>query len=99
MIETCFILHMEHGFNASTFAARAIGSTMAPYHACIAGAVGSLYGPLHGGANEGVLDMVREIGSVDRVESWVKKTLAEKRKIVGMGHRVYKVKDPRSTII
>ncbi|MBI2608196.1 MAG: citrate/2-methylcitrate synthase [Deltaproteobacteria bacterium] len=99
IMETCFILHMEHGFNASTFAARAIGSTLAPYHASISGAVGSLYGPLHGGANEGVLDIVKEIGSPENVSAWVKKALQEKRKITGMGHRVYKVKDPRAYIL
>ena len=99
ILETSLILHMEHGFNASTFAARAIGSTKAPYHACIAGAIGSLYGPLHGGANEGVLTQIAEIGSVDRVQEWVQAIFAKKEKIVGMGHRVYKVKDPRATIL
>ena len=99
IFETCLILHMEHGFNASTFAARAIGSTKAPYHACIAGAIGSLYGPLHGGANEGVLTQIAEIGSPDRVREWVNQLFAKKEKIVGMGHRVYKVKDPRATIL
>ena len=99
IFETCLILHMEHGFNASTFAARAIGSTRAPYHACIAGAIGSLYGPLHGGANEGVLTQIAEIGSPENAREWVNQILAKKEKIVGMGHRVYRVKDPRATIL
>ncbi len=99
ILETSLILHMEHGFNASTFAARAIGSTMAPYHACIAGAIGSLYGPLHGGANEGVLTQIAEVGTPQNARAWVDKILAKKGKIVGMGHRVYKVKDPRAYIL
>lgn len=99
ILETSLILHMEHGFNASTFAARAIGSTLAPYHACVAGAIGSLYGPLHGGANEGVLKQVEEAGQVENVEKWVAGIFSQKKKIVGMGHRVYKVKDPRAYIL
>jgi citrate synthase len=82
--------------NASTFTARVVASTEADPYAVCSGAVGSLTGPLHGGANERVLTALEEIGSPDRVESWVAEKLAGKGKIMGFGHRVYSVKDPRA---
>jgi citrate synthase len=86
----------DHDLNASTFTARVIVSTLSDMHSAIAGALGALKGPLHGGANEKAMEMFLEIGDADKVESWVEKALQEKRKIMGFGHRVYKVEDPRS---
>lgn len=99
IFDVCLILHMEHGFNASTFTGRVTASTMAPMDAAVAAAVGSLYGPLHGGANEAVLDMLAGIESAAVCEAWVMDALANKKKIMGMGHRVYKAKDPRSHVL
>lgn len=96
IMDKCFILHAEHGFNTSTFTARVVASTMSTCYCSISAAIGALNGSLHGGANEQVLDMLNEIGSVDNVDAWLDKALAEKRKVMGMGHREYKVKDPRS---
>lgn len=97
--EMALILHMEHSFNASTFTTRVVGGTLAPMYAAVSAGVGALYGPLHGGANERTLQMVDEIGSVDAAEGYVLDKLANKGKIMGMGHRVYKAKDPRSVIL
>lgn len=100
IIDVALILHAEHGFNASTFTGRVVGSTMANPYGALSAAVGSLSGPLHGGANERVLHMLGEIeGGVDGVEAWFTQAQAEKRKIMGLGHRVYKVKDPRATVL
>ena len=100
IIDVALILHAEHGFNASTFTGRVVGSTMANPYGALSAAVGSLSGPLHGGANERVLHMLDEIeGGVDGVEAWFTQAQAEKRKIMGLGHRVYKVKDPRATVL
>ncbi len=99
IFDVCCILHMEHSFNASTFTGRVVASTEAPMDASVSAAVGALYGPLHGGANERVLNMLEEIPSADVTEDWVMSALAEKRKIMGMGHRVYKAKDPRSFVL
>lgn len=99
IFDVCLILHMEHGFNASTFTGRVISATLAPMEASVSGAVGSLYGPLHGGANEAVLFMLDEIESVETAEAWLLDALATKKKVMGMGHRVYKAKDPRSYIL
>jgi citrate synthase len=99
MFDVCLSLHAEHTFNASTFTGRVVGSTLADLHSSVAAAVGALFGPLHGGANERVLDMVEEIGSVDNVASWFATAMEKKRKIMGMGHRVYKTIDPRATIL
>ena len=100
IIDVALILHAEHGFNASTFTGRVVGSTMANPYGALSAAVGSLSGPLHGGANERVLHMLDEIeGGVDGVEDWFTQAQAEKRKIMGLGHRVYKVKDPRATVL
>ena len=89
------ILYAEHSFNASTFTGRVITSTTSDLYSAVAGAVGALKGPLHGGANEAVLHIMSEIGSADRVEAWLDQALAEKRKIMGFGHRVYKKGDSR----
>ena len=100
IIDVALLLHAEHGFNASTFTGRVVGSTMANPYGALSAAVGSLSGPLHGGANERVLHMLGEIdGGVDGVEAWFTQAQAEKRKIMGLGHRVYKVKDPRATVL
>jgi len=99
IMDSCLVLHAEHEFNASTFAARVVASTNSTCYCSISAAIGALYGSLHGGANEKVLDMVQEIGTKDRVGAWMDKAIAEKRKVPGMGHREYKVKDPRSYVM
>jgi citrate synthase len=99
IMDSCFVLHAEHGFNASTFTARVVASTLSTCYCSISAAIGSLYGSLHGGANEKVLDMVEEIGSADNVAPWLEKALSEKKKVMGMGHRVYRAKDPRSIVM
>ena len=95
-VDVCLVLHTDHGLNNSTFTARVIISTLSDIYSAITGAVGSLRGPLHGGANEGVMVMLNEIPSVDAVEAYVKDKLARKDKIMGFGHRVYKAYDPRA---
>jgi citrate synthase len=99
ILDVCFILHAEHTINASTFSAMVTASTLTDPYAVVASAVGTLAGPLHGGANEDVMSMLAEIGSIDRVRPYVEDCIANKKKIVGFGHRVYKVKDPRATIL
>ncbi len=99
IMDACFLLHAEHGFNASTFTARVVASTLSTCYCSIAAAIGALYGSLHGGANEKVFGMLEQIGSVDKVEAWVGKAFEETQKIMGMGHRIYKTKDPRSKIM
>jgi citrate synthase len=101
VIDACLILHAEHGFNASTFTARVTGSSLANPYATISAAVGSLSGPLHGGANEEVLEQLTEIGGVENVKTWLDARRAANPhfKVMGMGHRVYKVKDPRATVL
>jgi citrate synthase len=99
IFDTCLTLHAEHTINASTFSAMVTASTLTDPYAVVASAVGTLAGPLHGGANEEVLLMLESIGSVDRVESYVNDLIANKQKIMGFGHRVYKVKDPRAKIL
>ena len=101
VIDACLILHAEHTMNASTFSARVTGSTLANPYTVIASAIGTLTGPLHGGANEEMLTVLDEIGSPENVRSWLQQRLAAdpKFKIMGMGHRVYKVKDPRATVL
>ena len=89
------ILYAEHSFNASTFTARVITSTLSDLYSAVVGAIGALKGPLHGGANEAVMHVFDEIGSADRAEAWLEQALAEKRKIMGFGHRVYKKGDSR----
>ncbi|NES94169.1 MAG: citrate synthase [Desertifilum sp. SIO1I2] len=92
-------LHAEHTMNASTFSARVTASTLTDPYAVIASAVGTLGGPLHGGANEEVISMLEEIGSVSNVRAYVERCIQQKSKIMGFGHRVYKVKDPRAIIL
>jgi citrate synthase len=95
-LDVAFILHADHGMNASTFSARVTISTLSDFYSAITAAIGTLKGPLHGGANEGVIHMLEEIGSEDKVDAYVEKQLAEKKKIMGIGHRVYKTLDPRA---
>src|SRR6476469_4472986 len=95
-LDVAFILHADHGMNASTFSARVTISTLSDFYSAITAAIGTLKGPLHGGANEGVIHMLEEIGSEDIVDAYIEKQLAEKKKIMGIGHRVYKVLDPRA---
>ncbi len=99
IMDACLILHAEHTINASTFAALVAGSTLASPFLVVAAAVGTLAGPLHGGANQRVVEMLQEIGRPENVRPWLEKQLAKKAKIWGMGHREYKVKDPRATIL
>ena len=89
------VLYAEHSFNASTFTARVVTSTLSDLHSAVVAAIGALKGPLHGGANEAVMHVFDEIGSADRAEAWLDRALAEKRKIMGFGHRVYKNGDSR----
>ncbi len=97
--DTAMVLHAEHGFNASTFAAREVASTRAHMYAAVAAAIGSLSGDLHGGANARVMQMLLQIGTPDRVESYVKEKLDAGDKIMGLGHAVYHVDDPRAHIL
>ena len=99
IFDACLVLHAEHTLNASTFSARVTASTLTDPYAVVASAVGTLAGPLHGGANEDVLLMLEEIGSEERVEAYLDQAIASKSKIMGFGHREYKVKDPRATIL
>ncbi len=99
VFDTCLTLHAEHTMNASTFSARVTASTLTDPYAIVASAVGTLAGPLHGGANEEVIEMLEQIGAVENVRPFVDDCLARKAKIPGFGHRVYKVKDPRATIL
>jgi citrate synthase len=95
-LDVAYVLHAEHGFNASTFTGRVVASTLSDMYSAVSAAIGALKGPLHGGANEGVIHMLQEIGSLDKVDPWVEDALAQKKKIMGIGHRVYKVLDPRA---
>ncbi len=94
--DICMILHTDHGLNNSTFTARVIISTLSDVYSALTGAVGSLRGPLHGGANEGVMHMLNEIPDLDAVEPFIMGKIERKDKIMGFGHRVYKAKDPRA---
>jgi citrate synthase len=95
-MDLCYILHADHGMNASTFSARVTMATMSDMYSAITSAIGTLKGPLHGGANEGVIKMLKEIGSLDKVDAYIEECLAQKKKIMGIGHRVYKTLDPRA---
>ena len=99
VFDICLILHAEHSFNASTFAAREIASTRAHMYACIGGAVGALSGELHGGANIQVMKMLLEIAEIANVEKWVEARLQQGGRIMGMGHAVYRTTDPRAEIL
>jgi citrate synthase len=98
-LEILFILHADHEQNASTNAVRAIGSTHVDPYTAVAGGIGALYGPLHGGANEAVLKMLRRIGSLDNIPSFIEGVKAGEERLMGFGHRVYKNYDPRAKII
>jgi citrate synthase len=94
--DVALILHADHEFNASTFAARVTAATLSDLHSAIVSGIATLKGPLHGGANEQVMHMVEQIGSPDRAEAWIRKALADKVRISGFGHRVYRTEDPRA---
>jgi citrate synthase len=94
--DVALILHADHEFNASTFAARVTAATLSDLHSAITSAIGALKGPLHGGANEQVMRMVEQIGTPARAETWITKALADKARVMGFGHRVYRVEDPRA---
>ncbi len=98
-IDVSLILYAEHEFNASTFTSRVVASTLSDIHSSITASIGALKGPLHGGANERVMEVLAEVGSPDNAESWVRRALAEKRRIMGFGHRVYKTGDPRAKFL
>ncbi len=99
MLDTIFILYADHEFNASTFAARVTASTLADIYAAVTSACGTLKGPLHGGANEQSMRMLDEIKTPDRAQAWLKDKLAQKAKIMGFGHRIYKKGDSRVPIM
>lgn len=96
-MDVAFVLHADHELNASTFAARVTAATLSDMYSAIVSAIGTLKGPLHGGANEGVIKNLLEIGSLENVEPWLMKKFAEHEKIMGFGHRVYRTMDPRAT--
>jgi len=98
-MDAALILHAEHGMNASTFSARVTIATFSDIYSAVTSAIGTLKGPLHGGANEGVMRMLQEIGDPAVAADWVRKALDEKRRIMGFGHRVYKTLDPRAPIL
>ena len=99
IIDAAFILHAEHGMNASTFSARVTVATLSDMHSGVTSAIGTLKGPLHGGANERVMHMLMDIGSVENVDSWIRSALDRGERIMGFGHRVYKALDPRAPIL
>ncbi len=98
-MDVSLILYAEHEYNASTFAARVVCSTLSDMHSSITAAIGALKGPLHGGANERVMEVLEEVGTADNAETWVRKALAGKVRIMGFGHRVYKEGDPRAVFL
>jgi 2-methylcitrate synthase/citrate synthase II len=98
-MDVSLILYAEHEYNASTFAARVVCSTLSDLHSAIVAAIGALKGPLHGGANEAVMEVLAEVGSADKAEAWIRDALANKRRIMGFGHRVYKTGDPRAAYL
>ena len=96
-LDRTLLLYLDHGFNASTFACRVIAATLGDMHSAVTGGVGALKGSLHGGANARAMHTLLEIGSLQNVGPWLEKAFAEKRKIMGFGHRVYRTEDPRAT--
>jgi citrate synthase len=98
-LDVAYVLHAEHGMNASTFSARVTISTLTDIYSAITAAIATLKGPLHGGANEGVIHMLQEIGTPANVDAYIDQALAQKKKIMGIGHRIYKVLDPRAPIL
>jgi citrate synthase len=99
ILNACFILQAEHGLNASTFAARITAATLADMHAAVTAGLAALKGSLHGGATDGTMKMLDEIGTPEHVDSWVAKAIASKYKFSGFGHRVYKTEDPRAKFL
>ena len=99
ILNACFILQAEHGLNASTFAARITAATLADMHAAVTAGLSALKGPLHGGATDGTMKMLDEIGTTEHVDTWVAKEIASKYKYSGFGHRVYKTEDPRAKFL
>lgn len=99
IMDICLILHADHGMNASTFAAMVVASTLSDIYFSVESGIGALSGPLHGGANEQVIHQLKEIGSVENVGPWLTQQLADKKKISGFGHRVYKAYDPRARVL
>ncbi len=99
VMHASLILYAEHEFNASTFTARVCASTLSDIHSCVTGAIGSLRGPLHGGANEAAMAMIEQWGSADEAERELKGMLERKEKVMGFGHAIYRVSDPRNEII
>lgn len=97
--DNCLTLHIDHGFNASTFTCLVIAATLSDIYSAVVGGIGALRGPLHGGANQRVMVMLEEIEKPERAEGYIKNLLAEKKKIMGFGHRVYKTEDPRAAIL
>ena len=99
IFDVCLILHAEHTMNASTFSGMVTASTLADPYTVISSAIGTLKGPLHGGANEAVIHMLEEINSLDQIPTYLDHKLANKEKVMGFGHRIYKVKDPRAMVM
>ena len=97
IFDVALILHADHELNASTFTTRVVAGTLADMYGAVTAGIAALAGPLHGGANTNVMKMLKEIGSEDKIDQWLDKALEEKRKIMGMGHAVYKTEDPRAT--
>jgi len=97
--EIALILHADHSYNSSTFAARVTASTLSDLHSAITTGIGTLKGPLHGGANEQVMKMLLEIQAPERVDDYIHSLLAQKQKVMGFGHRVYRTEDPRATVL
>ena len=99
IFDKCLIIHADHELNCSTFAARVTASSRSDIYSAVISAIGTLKGPLHGGANEKVMLMLKEIGSVDQAKLWIEKALNKKQLIMGFGHRVYKEGDPRASLL
>jgi 2-methylcitrate synthase/citrate synthase II len=98
-MDVSLILYAEHEYNASTFTARVVCSTLSDLHSAVTAAIGALKGPLHGGANERVMEVLEEVGSPENAERWIRAALDQKRRIMGFGHRVYKTGDPRARFL
>lgn len=99
VFDTCLVLHADHELNCSAFASRVTSSSLSDIYSSVVSAIGALKGPLHGGANEQVMLMLKKIGSMEKARSWIKDALANKEKVMGFGHRVYKNGDPRAKIL
>ena len=99
ILDVALILHADHGMNASTFAAMLVSSTLSDFYSAVSSGIAALNGPLHGGANEKVMDMLAEIDGPENVKPWMEKARVEKKKVMGFGHRVYKAYDPRARVL